>query len=93
MTTDSEPIEFTAEQEKEIHRRIETAKKEAALLEQLTIAEDTIRRDLIIRAEQMVAQGIWHPFLKDVAKTMYSSAISSTPVAEPESTAEPQPPE
>jgi hypothetical protein len=93
MIPDCEPPEFTAEQEASIQKRIESAKKEAALLEQLTIAEDTIRRDLIIRAEQMVAQGVWHPFLKEVARTMYSSAISRTPAAEPESTIEPQTPE
>ena len=65
--------EYTDEQIQEI---IQKAKQEAAALEQWTIAEDTIRRDLMARTNQMIAQGIWHPFLKDVAASMYSVNIT-----------------
>ena len=67
--------EFTQEQEAEIQKRI----NEAKVMEQWTIAEDTLRRDLLARTEQMIAQGLWHPFLRDIAKTMFSLAIKREP--------------
>ena len=64
--------EYTDDQIKEI---VLKAKQDAANLEQWTIAEDTCRRVLRATVAQQVAAGLLHPFIRDVAETMYSNAI------------------
>jgi sensor histidine kinase regulating citrate/malate metabolism len=68
--------EFTEEQELEIQKRITEAKQQQAILEQWTIAEDTLRRLLIATVEQQIVNGLLHPFHRKVAETMYSINIT-----------------
>jgi hypothetical protein len=73
--------EYTDEQIQEL---IIKSRQEAAALEQWTIAEDTLRRALQAYAAQQVATGVWHPFLKEVAKSMYSVAIKGRNFTQPQ---------
>jgi rhamnogalacturonyl hydrolase YesR len=73
--------EYTDEQIAEL---IKKAREESAVLEQYTIAEDTLRRSLRALTAQQVASGLWHPFLKEVAETMYSDAIKGRNFTQPQ---------
>lgn len=73
--------DYTDEQ---IQKMLTKARQDAAELEQWTIAEDTLRRALQAYAAQQVATGVWHPFLKEVAKSMYSVAVQGRNFTQPQ---------
>lgn len=64
--------DFSEEQEMEIQKRI----NDARVLEQWTIAEDTLRRNLYADTRNKVELGLLHKFHLEVAETMYSAAIT-----------------
>ena len=72
--------DYTDEQKKEITAIVEQAR----LIERWENGEDTIRRQLKAMTDNMIAQGVWHPFMGEVAASMRSTMLVRNPGMPPQ---------
>ena len=82
--------EFTPEQEAEIQKRIDEARKQQSEMEQYRISGDQFFRESLANMDMKVRQGVYDPFVLNVGKTQYNAFLSQF---FPQAPAPDQPPE